>query len=508
MTRLRIPFSPVIAGLAASLAAAIVPDSVHNASERKTVDITVYNSNTSLVREERIIQLIKGENRVVVPDIPATIEPTSLHFSSLTDAASVRVLEQNYQYDLVSQTKLLEKYIGKQVEFFRLDPVTKKEYTTAGKLLAVGGAGGVTGPYGGEAFSPDGSNSGIIAEIAGKVEINPVGRLVLPSLPEGLVLKPQLQWLVSATRAGKHRVEISYLASNLTWDCDYVALLNQEDNRIDIKGWVTLINNSGTSFMDAGLKLVAGDVNRVPEPAAMGRAGMAQKSMDADNAPEFKQRELFEYKLYALQRHTDLRNDESKQIELVSAKSVAARKVMVYDGVDQSWRYWLQNPSYRSQESFGQQSDAKVGVYVIFRNDEKSGLGIPLPKGRVRVYKRDEDEREQFIGEDNLDHTPKDEEIRLYLGNAFDVVGSRTQTDFRNLSSGHVIEETFEIKLRNHKKEAVEVLVAEHAWRWNQWEIVKTNTPWEKADQTTMKFPVKIPKDGEKSVIYTIRYFW
>jgi hypothetical protein len=475
------------------------------AGDRTAVDLTIYNQNLSLIREERIIRLVKGMSRVVLPDIPATIDGTSLHFISLMDPAAVRVLEQNYQYDLVHQAKLLEKYVGKEVEFVRIDPSTEKEFTVRGKLIATGY---YLQPQHGSPVPNYYSTGGMIAEIDGKIEINPVGRLILPSLPEGLILKPQLEWLVNNARAGQHKTEISYLAGQLSWNCNYVALLNKDDSRIDVTGWVTLTNNSGTSFKNAGLKLVAGDVNVVKE-AFEYEARLAKSQAVADaSAPQFKQTDLFEYKLYSLQRHTDLNNNETKQIELTSAKNVAAKKMFIYDGLADQWRYWYRNFSYRSQGSFGQQSNTKVGVYVTFKNDDASGLGIPLPKGKVRVYKRDDDGKEQFIGEDQIDHTPKDEEVKLYLGNAFDIVAERAQKDFKSYAAGHVVEETIEIKVRNHKDETVEIQVYEHPWRWSQWDIVKSNTDWTKVDQTTLRFPVKIDKGGEKTVTYTIRYTW
>jgi len=475
------------------------------AGGRTAVDLTIYNQNLSLIREERIIKLVKGMSRVVLPDIPATIDGTSLHFISLMDPAAVRVLEQNYQYDLVHQAKLLEKYVGKEVEFVRIEPSTEKEYTVRGKLIATGY---YLQPQHGSPVPNYYSTGGMIAEIDGKIEINPVGRLILPSLPEGLILKPQLEWLVNNARAGQHRTEISYLAGQLSWNCNYVALLNKDDSRIDVTGWVTLTNNSGTSFKNAGLKLVAGDVNVVKE-AFEYEARLAKSQAVADaSAPQFKQTDLFEYKLYSLQRHTDLNNNETKQIELTSAKNVAAKKMFIYDGLADQWRYWYRNFSYRSQGSFGQQSNTKVGVYVTFKNDDASGLGIPIPKGKVRVYKRDDDGKEQFIGEDQIDHTPKDEEVKLYLGNAFDIVGERAQKDFKSYADGHVVEETIEIKVRNHKDETVEIQVYEHPWRWSQWDIVKSNTDWTKVDQTTLRFPVKIARGGEKTVSYTIRYSW
>ena len=277
---------------------------------------------------------------------------------------------------------------------------------------------------------------------------------------------------------------------------------------LDLSGWVTLTINSGTTFTDAGLKLVAGDVNivqdRFRDDMRMAKGIVAAESTE----PQFKQSDLFEYKLYALQRKTDLANNETKQIELTSGRNVSSKKVFIYDGLADQWRYWRNNYSYRAQGSFGQQSNSKVGVFVTFKNDEKSGLGIALPKGKVRVYKRDDDGKEQFIGEDEIDHTPKDEELKLYLGNAFDIVGERVQKDFKSFANGRVVEETIEIKLRNHKNESAEVQLYEHPWRWSQWEIVKSNVEMEKVDQSTIRFPVKVAKNGEKVVSYTIRYSW
>ncbi len=475
------------------------------AGGRSSVDLTVYNQNLSLIREEREISLTRGTSRVLLPDIPATIDGTSLHFLSLTAPSAVRVLEQNYQYDLVHQAKLLERYIGKEVEFVRVDPETDREYTVAGMLLSTGY---VLQSHRSGGLPVYGSVGGMIVDVGGKIEVNPVGRLMLPSLPEGLILRPQLEWLVESSRGGRHQAEISYLAGQLSWSCDYVALLDKDDRRLDLTGWVTLTNHSGTTFENAGLKLVAGDVNIVQQRMERGLA-MSKAVLAEDAAqPQFTQRELFEYKLYTLQRRTDVKNNETKQIELTSGRNVPSQKVFLYDGLADQWRYWYSNYSYRSQSSLGQQSNPKVGVFVTFKNEEKSGLGIPLPKGKVRVYKRDDDGREQFIGEDEVDHTPKDEEVRLYLGNAFDIVGERVQKDFKVLASGHIVEETIEVKIRNHKSASVEVMVYEHPWRWSEWEIVSTNADWSKVDQSTVKFPLTVGKDEEKVIRYTIRYTW
>lgn len=468
------------------------------AGERSSVDLTIYNANLALVREERTLDLSKGLSRLVISDIPATIDGTSLHFMSKTSPDAVKVLEQNYQYDLVNQAKLLNKYLGQTVEWIREDPVTKKEFTVQGKLLSSGYVPNQTYPAG-----------AMIADIDGKIEINPAGRLILPQLPDGLILKPQLEWLIENTKAGQHQAEISYLANQMTWNANYVALLDKDDKSLSLTGWVTITNNCGTSFSNAGLKLVAGDINIVqPQQYYENRVMKDAVMSEAAQAPQFKEAGLFEYHMYTLQRRTDVMNDETKQIELVSANKVNAQKIFVYDGIADQWKYWRYNYGYRDQGSFGQQSNTKVGVYVTFKNSEKNELGIPLPKGKVRVYKRDDDGKEQFVGEDQIDHTPKDEQLRLYMGNAFDLVGERAQKDFKVIVSGHMYDESFEIKVRNHKNEDVTVYVYEHPWRWNEWDITKTSAEWTKVDQTTVQFPVTIPKDGEKVITYTIRYKW
>ena len=474
------------------------------AGERTSVDLTIYNQNLSLIREERTFALGKGTTSVIVPDVPATIDGTSVQFLSLTDPEGVRVLEQNYQYDLVHQARLLERYIGREVEFIRTDPATNREYPVTGKLLSTGFVPqpGYAGAY---AYAGTG---GLIAEVNGKIEISPAGRLVLPALPEGLVLKPRLQWLVASDREGNHRSEVSYLAGGLSWSADYVVLLDRDDAHLDLTGWVTLTNGSGTSVRNAGVKLVAGDVNVVQNQIAGMMKAQRAEALDAAGAPQFRQTNLFEYKLYTLQRKTDVADNETKQIELTSGRDVPAEKTFIYDGLGDEWRSWFHNYSYRGQGSFGQQSNPKVGVFVIFRNSEEGGLRMPLPKGKVRVYKRDGDGKEQFVGEDQIDHTPKDEEVRLYLGNAFDIVGERVQKDFKTYAGGRVVEETFEIKVRNHKEAAVDVQVYEHPWRWAQWEITAASSGWSKVDQSTLRFPLHISRDGEGSVRYTIKYSW
>jgi len=469
------------------------------AGERSQVSLTVYNQGSSLVREIREADLQKGMNHLVVPEVPATLDPTSVHLS--TEGGDLRVLEQNYQYDLPDTRTLLTRYIGKDIEFIRKDGLGGDRSFT-GKLLAVEGSAGMN------VEGPDGRNTGLLAEINGKIEVAPAGRLALPSLAEGLILQPRLLWLAESPKAGKQKLELTYLAGAISWTCEYVALLSANSDQIDLTGWVTLENESGTSFKNAGLKLVAGEINRVEDAQeeAFADRGYVASRMKAAPAPQFQQSEIFEYKLYTLGRRTDLANRERKQIELVSAEKAKSRKVLIYDGLESNWRWWINTPSYRNQQNFGQTGNTKVGVYVVFKNDKASNLGMPLPAGRVRVFQNDPDGKPQLIGEDRLGHTPKDEEVRLFLGKSFDVVGERAQTDFKSLSKGEIIEETFRVKVRNHKEAPVSVDIVEHPWRWREWEILKADAKWEKVDQNTLRFPVDIAAGEEKIVNYTVRY--
>ncbi len=467
------------------------------AGERISVDLTVYNQGSSLVREVREASLRKGQNRIVVPEVPATLDPSSVHLT----ASGLRILEQNYQYDLPDTRTLLTRYIGRQIELMRKD-AAGVEKGIAAKLLAVEGMAGMN------TQGPDGRNAGLIAEVGGKIEVAPAGRLILPALSEGLILQPRLLWLAEAAKEGKQKMELTYLAGSISWTCEYVALMSAESDRIDLTGWVTLTNESGSSFRNAGLKLVAGEVNRVEESPVP--SGYLMKSrmaaMEDVAAPQFQQSEIFEYKLYTLGRRTDLGGRENKQIELVSAQQANCRKVLIYDGLEGDWRWWGQSANSRNQQGFGQTGNTKVGVYVVFKNDKASQLGMPLPAGRVRVFQNDQDGKPQLVGEDRIDHTPKDEELRLFLGKSFDVVGERAQTDFRSLAKGDIIEEAFRIKVRNHKESAATVHIVEHPWRWREWEVLKADAKWEKVDQSTLRFPVDIPAGGEKVVTYTVRY--
>lgn len=421
------------------------------------VRITVYNDNTGLVNETRDFTLKKGRGELRYEEVASTIDPTSVSFT----ADGVSVVEQNYEYDLVSREKLYEKYIGKQI-FFELEIDEKKRERKPATLLSASG--------------------GIILEMNGDIWIDPPGKIVLPELPEGLILKPTLVWLLDVKRGGKRRCEVSYLASGIGWHADYVGVINENDSEMELEGWVTVANHTGATYKDAKLKVVAGAVHRVEKPRPRYAKGMEMAVMAAA-PPRFEERGFFEYHLYDLKEPTTIRSNEEKQIRFINPTKTGMKKIYTYDGT----RY------------------DKVQVKLEFKNSKDNGLGIPLPQGKVRIYKRDRDGSLLFAGEDMIKHTPKDETVRLYIGDAFDIVAERKVVATKKIAD-RVREDTYEISIRNHKDEKVTVQVVEHLA--NYWEVIKTSHTYEKKDAHTIEFAVDVPKDGTEKLTYTVRYSW
>ncbi len=444
------------------------------------IDLTVYNQNVALVKDKRVLALKSGMNEVRFADVASQIDPTSVQFSSLTDPNGTRVIEQNYAYDIVGSKKILEKYLDQNIAL-----VTDDGTKYAGKLLS-------------------GSDDIILQADDGQVttiKLAQVRELKFPNLPGGLITKPTLIWLVNASKDGNQDTQVTYLTNGINWKANYVVVLNKDDTAMNLNGWVTIDNQSGATYEDARLQLVAGDVRRVTTGTAA-RDGAMPAPTATKASEQFSQGDIFEYKLYTLQRPTTIRNRETKQIEFTSAANASIAKLFVYDGsVYRFSGYQMTDPGY------GKTSNTKVAVMIEFKNSEANKLGVPLPKGTIRVYKADANGGNQFIGEDNIDHTPKDEMIRLNIGNAFDVVGERTQTNFNKISD-RVIEETYQIKLRNHKKEAVEVRVVERLFRWSNWQIVTKSQDYIKTDAQTMEFRVNVKPESESVVTYTVRYSW
>ncbi len=441
--------------------------------------LTVYNQNVALVRDQRTIRVRAGVERVRFSDVASQIEPTSVLFRSLTDPEGTIVLEQNFEYDLVGSEKLLEKYVDQEVRV-----VTEDGTEYRGTLLS--GRGDV-----------------IIRDRTGRVIVVQRGQIrefTFPRLPEGLITRPTLVWTLQSRRAGAQQVEVTYLTRGLTWRADYVVQINEEDTAADVRGWITLDNQSGTAYKEAKLKLVAGDVNVIARQPMMDvRQGVPE--LAATPTPGVTERPLFEYRLYDVQRPVTVQDRQTKQIEFISASGVSVEKFFVYDGARGLRFYGV--PVVESRYGVGSSPD--VAIYLQLENDSRAGLGIPLPAGRVRVYKADADGSLQFIGEDRVDHTPKGEVVRLRLGNAFDIVGERKQTDFRRLDST-TIEESYEIRIRNHKAEEVEVRVVEHLFRWNEWEIVQESARHTKLDANTVEWRLTVPADEEAVLTYTVRY--
>jgi hypothetical protein len=348
----------------------------------------------------------------------------------------------------------------------------------------------------------------ILQAANGQVTVIKLGQIKefnFPALPDGLITKPTLVWQVESVLGGSQDVEVTYLTSGVSWQANYIVVLADDDESLDLDGWVTLDNRSGTGYEDAKLKLIAGDIHRVPTAGYAMDEGLRYEAEAPAAAPQVEERAFFEYHLYEVQRPVTVKDRQTKQIEFVTGSDVPAEKFFVYDGSQmQFWGYYqpVDDPSY------GTASNEKVMVMLQFQNEEEQGLGVPLPKGTLRVFKKDVDGSTLLVGEDAIDHTPKDEQVRLYIGDAFDIVGERVQTDFRVDYDEDWMEESFEITVRNHKDEDVEVRVVEHLFRWSEWEIIEESHDHDKMDARTIEFRVPVEADGEAVVSYTVRYEW
>jgi len=440
-------------------------------ADRKQVSITVYNQGFGLVRELRELKDL-GTGRVALEfrDVASTIQPETVAIKG----AALRVLEQNYRFDLLTPEKLLEKYVGRNVRAYRYHDATGHEDVVDAKLLSVAGS------------SP-------VLQIGNEVTFGYPARYAFPELPPDLIAKPTLVWLLESTQP-KQNVEVSYIAQSMSWKADYVFVVGPNDDQGDLTGWVTLQNQTGATYRDAQLKLVAGDVNRVVDAPA-GRAYRVAAAPMMEKSSAFQEEGLFEYHLYTLDRPTTVRDNEQKQVTLLEAANVGITKKLIFFGQ----QYW-----FRGQ--YGEiAKNQKVGVYLDFKNTEANHLGIPLPKGTVRVYKADKSGAKQFVGEDAIDHTPRDEKVRIKMGEAFDVVADRKQMEWKALGSC-TSESAWELEVRNHKDEAVHVEVREPAG--GDWTIVESSLPATKEDSQTFTFDVPVPKRGATKVKYRVRVRW
>jgi hypothetical protein len=448
-------------------AAAAAPVAITRESQRDLM-VTIYNGNLGLVKDTREARLPAGMSEVQFADVAAQIDPTSVHLKSLTDPAGLRILEQNYEYDLLSAQKLLEKYVGKKVRLYQGNGT----YLEATLL----------------------STDGPVFDINGAIHMGHQGQIVFPALPENLVSKPTLLWLLRNAATAPQRVEASYLTGGITWKSDYVVILNAADDRADLTGWVTIDNKSGATYTDAALKLVAGDLNRARDDRGAQRVNeMALKAAAAAPASrDFVSEGFFEYHLYTLDGRTTIKDKQTKQLTLMSAANVPVRKELAFFGARDYYRSQYGTPV----------SNQKVSVFVELSNSKANNLGVPLPKGKIRVYKADKSGSQQLVGEDWIDHTPKDEKVRIKMGEAFDVVGERTQRDWKKIG-GSTYEVEWEISLRNHKKEDVVVSVIEPIP--GDWEVVRETQAHEKIEAHTLRYQVPVPQEGSAKVTYRVR---
>ncbi len=437
----------------------------------------------AIVKQQRDLDIERGVSDISFSGVAALLDPTTVMFESLTDPDGTTVLEQDYRFDLLSMDKMLERYIDKDIIWGGQSV----------KLLSVS-AGGM-----------------LLQRENGEIEFQQGYHGVrFPSMAEGLILKPTLNWMLESHTGGEQDTRISYQTSGITWWADYNMIYTDGEDAnhgtLDLSAWVSILNQSGGTYEDATLKLVAGDVHRAPQPKSR-QYMMESRTMDyagAISAPGFEEKSFFEYHLYTLGRSTTIPDRSTKQIELFeAAKNVPVEKKLLYDGTSMYRNYG----GIQNDKNFGVTSNSKVEVYLAFENSEEDGLGIPLPSGRIRVSKLDEaDGSFEFIGEDVIDHTPKNEEVMIKLGNAFDVVGERKQTAFSRGKNWMV--ESFEIKIRNHKDQPVDVQIQEYLYRWTNAKIVSISHSSEMLDVRTMHIPVTVEKDGEVVVTYTVRYDW
>ncbi|MDT8066906.1 MAG: DUF4139 domain-containing protein [Terriglobia bacterium] len=474
---------------------------VQNVRPSEPPAITIYNANFAVVREMLPLDLGPGVNAVRFGGITAHVEPDSVMLRDPLATRQVQIWEQNYRNDPVTQELLLSLYKGQTITF-KTGRGGDQEYVK-GKVIRAGYVPRMTGYS--DAYVQ--ASSTPIIEVDGQLQFSLPGQPMFPSLIGDTVLKPSMNWLVQTDKPGKLDAELSYVTGGLSWEADYNLVAPEKGDTIDLVGWVTIQNHSGTVFDNARIKLMAGDVNKIqPTRGVVGGIVAEMKTADVAMAAPVTEKSFDEFHLYSLARPTTLHDQETKQVEFVAATGVKSTRFYLYDGSrDTQYGYYWQ---VGNDPNYGTQSNPKVAVMQEFVNSEANHLGIPLPKGRLRFYRRDSDGHLEFTGENTIDHTPKDETIRVYTGNAFDITGERKRTDFHVDSGQRWLDETYQIKVRNHKKETVTVRVLEHLYRWNNWKLTAQSDQYRKLDSRNIEFRVQVPPDGEKVVTYTVHYWW
>ena len=482
------------------------------AQQGSSPSLTIYNQDFAVVRQEVPLDLKSGVNQFNVNDITMHLEPDSVILRDPTGKHPVQVLEQNYRADPISEPLLLSLYEGKTIEFELPGGTTVK-----GKVIRSGYV-----PHNYFAMNRYGQNyyqsqmavaaEQPVIEVNGQLRFSLPGTPVFPSLTDDSILKPRLEWVLATDKPGRFPAEFSYVTGGMSWQADYNIVAPEKGDLVDIVGWVTIDNQSGKTFENSRIKLMAGDVNKIVPGGGTGgavfRAGLAQS--EAVMTPPVSEKAFDEYHLYTLERSTTLRDRETKQVEFIHAAGVTTKQLYIYDGLKIDYnRYNGWNwENIRNDHSYGTDSNPKIWVMREFVNSQANHLGMPLPKGRLRFYRRNDDGQVEFTGENTIDHTPRDETVRIYTGNAFDLSGERHRTNYAVDVGKNTATETFEIKVRNHKKEAVDVRVVEHLYRGKNWEIITKSDDFQKKDSQTIEFPITVEPDGEHVIRYTAHYTW
>jgi hypothetical protein len=483
--------------------------------------LTIYNENFAVVRDAIHLDLKPGVNDISYTEATMHLEPDSVVLRDPTGRNELQILEQNFRADPISQGLLLNYYEGKTIDFevSGLENGQAKKQIVRGKIVRSGYSPHQAAyqQYGWQyaqaqmAYSsPDAGGGQPIIEVDGKLMFRLPGEPLFPSLPNDSILKPTLNWQLNAAAGGPIEAELSYVTGGMSWHADYNVVAPETGETVDLVGWVTMDNQSGKTFRNAKIKLMAGDVNKLQPNSVFGDAVAMSARSSAKAGNPVSEKTFDEYHLYTLERPATLLDRETKQVEFVHAAGVKSRVLYVYDGaqIDNNRYNGWSWESIRNDSEYGTQSNPKVWVMREFSNAQSNHLGMPLPKGRVRFYRSDADGQMEFTGENTIDHTPRDEVIRVTTGNAFDLAGERKRTNFKQENGPRWMDESFEIKLRNHKKEPVEVRVVEHLYRWDNWEIREKSDDFIKTDSQTVEFRVHVAPDAEKTVAYAVHYSW
>ena len=475
--------------------------------------LTIYNENFAVVRQDLPLDLKSGETLVNVNDITMHLEPDSVILRDPTGKHVVQVLEQNYRADPISEPLLLSLYEGKTLDFEVATPQGMQ--IVKGKVIRSGYAPHnyfAMNRYGQQYYQAQmtGASEQPVIEVNGQLRFSLPGTPVFPSLTDDTILKPRLEWVLATDKAGNFPAEFSYITGGMSWQADYNIVAPEKGDLVDIVGWVTMDNQTGKTFENARIKLMAGDLNKI-QPGMNGRNMSEVVNGAAKMAgPPVTEKAFDEYHLYTLERTTTLRDRETKQVEFIHATGVATKQLYIYDGVkidNNRYNGWGWE-NIRNDHSYGTESNPKIWVMREFVNSQANHLGMPLPKGRLRFYRRNDDGQIEFTGENVIDHTPRDETVRIYTGNAFDLAGERTRTNYSVDVGKSTTTKSFEIKVRNHKKEPVDVRVVEHLYRALTWDIASSSADYKKTEAHTIEFPVTIAPDGEKTITYTAHYTW